>query len=41
METGWDSGILKKLRVGKDDKILIINAPESYLALLKESDLIE
>jgi hypothetical protein len=33
MESNFDPGILKKLRVDQNHKILIINAPEGYLQL--------
>jgi hypothetical protein len=33
MEYSFDPGILKKLRVGKQSDILIVNAPEDYLKL--------
>ncbi len=36
METSWNPVILKKLRIDRDDKILIINAPEGYLALFSD-----
>lgn len=36
METSWNPVILKKLRIDKDDKILIINAPKGYLALFSD-----
>lgn len=33
MENCFDPGILKKLRVAQEQKILIVNAPEGYLLL--------